>query len=119
MEHFGEYGFEKVTIRGIAKTAGGSTTRSGPSAAPVAPAPSPPAGSRWGRTSATSPARCPKAPPPHCSMRSSRCSRSGSPPPEGDRKLSKILLDIYSHPLMSLADAAAAREALDKQAKQV
>ncbi|WP_020576424.1 TetR/AcrR family transcriptional regulator [Actinopolymorpha alba] len=34
--------------------------------------------------------------------------------PEGDRLLSRILLDLYSHPLMSLEDAARARAALDR-----
>ncbi|GII63655.1 hypothetical protein Skr01_37400 [Sphaerisporangium krabiense] len=34
--------------------------------------------------------------------------------PEGDHRLAMALLDIYSHPLMSPEDAAAARVALDK-----
>lgn len=35
--------------------------------------------------------------------------------PEGDRELARALLDIYSHPLLSEPDAAAARAALDQQ----
>jgi AcrR family transcriptional regulator len=34
--------------------------------------------------------------------------------PEGDKLLARTLLDIYSHPLMSLDDAAAARAGLDQ-----
>ncbi|SNS48236.1 transcriptional regulator, TetR family [Streptosporangium subroseum] len=34
--------------------------------------------------------------------------------PEGDQLLSRALIDIYSHPLMSLEDAALVRAALDK-----
>ncbi|GAB3430103.1 TetR/AcrR family transcriptional regulator [Flindersiella endophytica] len=35
--------------------------------------------------------------------------------PEGDRRLARALLDIYSHPLLAPSDAAAARDALDRQ----
>jgi AcrR family transcriptional regulator len=35
--------------------------------------------------------------------------------PEGDRKLARALLDIYSHPLLSPSDATAVRDALDNQ----
>ncbi|WP_239513903.1 TetR/AcrR family transcriptional regulator [Streptosporangium sp. 'caverna'] len=34
--------------------------------------------------------------------------------PEGDQLLSRALIDVYSHPLMSLEDAALVRAALDK-----
>ncbi|WP_277953891.1 TetR/AcrR family transcriptional regulator [Saccharopolyspora soli] len=34
--------------------------------------------------------------------------------PEGDQLLARTLIDIYSHPMLSLADAASTRAALDK-----
>ncbi len=34
--------------------------------------------------------------------------------PEGDELLARALLDIHSHPMISLADAASARVGLDR-----
>jgi AcrR family transcriptional regulator len=38
--------------------------------------------------------------------------------PEGDQLLARSLIDIYSHPMMSLEDAALARAALDRIKKE-